>query len=263
MKIKEVAEYARLASQVANPLEVARAKRAEGEVVARFRDGRRFVLRGGSSDLHVFRRVLLSDEYRVRRIPSWDTVLDLGGNVGCFAFCVHGRARRVIVYEPDPANLGILERNLAGLENVRVVAEAVSDAPGRLTLYKQGQGRLGGRSTLYAELASSYADASVEVPVTTLDALFAAHGIERCDLLKIDVEGAEYAILCAAARETLARIDRIAGEYHDVLPEDPRTRIGAFCGFLEGAGFAVETRPSRRHANTGLFFARRPGAVSR
>jgi FkbM family methyltransferase len=257
VKLVEIGEYARLGLLVANPREVARAKRTDGELCARFRDGRRFVLRGGPSDFHVFHRVFLRDEYRLRGAGPWDTVLDLGGNVGCFSFLVAGRARRVIVYEPDPHNLALLERNLAGLAHVSVIPEAVAAEPGSRTLHTAASGRWGGRSTLFADLATQRGDSAVEVRVTTLDALFAEHEIERCDLLKIDVEGAEYEILGAASADTLARVERVVGEYHDVRPDDPRTRIGAFRIMLERAGFRVDTSPSHRRANTGLFFAQR------
>jgi FkbM family methyltransferase len=259
VKFTEIGEYARLGLLVANPVEVSRAKRSDGELCARFRNGRRFSLRGGHSDIHTFRRVFLSDEYRLRKGP-WDTVLDLGGNIGCVALRVARQARRVIVYEPDPLNLAMLTRNLAGLDNVLVVPEAVAGERGRRKLHVAGSGRWGTRSTLFHDVQAqrlNAADTEVEVSVTTLDALFADHAIERCDLLKIDVEGAEYEIFGAAGKDTFARIERIVGEYHDVFPEDPRTRIAAFRASLEQLGFRVETKPSRKWENQGLFFAQR------
>jgi FkbM family methyltransferase len=259
VKLDEIGEFARLGWLVANPREVARARRSDGELCARFRNGRRFAMRGGHTDFHTFRRVFLSDEYKLGR-RRFDTVLDLGGNIGCVALRVAPRARRVIVYEPDPNNLALLEHNLSGLAHVVVVPEAVAAESGRRQLHFAASGRWGARSTLFPEFQAqraNMADAAREVSVTTLDALFATHAIERCDLLKIDVEGAEYEIFGAASADTLARIERIVGEYHDVYPEDPRTRIDAFARSLEQAGFRVATAPSRRHANSGLFFAQR------
>jgi len=259
VKFTEIGEYARLGLLVENPIELSRAKRAEGDLCARFRDGRRFSMHGGHSDIHTFRRVFLTDEYRLGRGP-WDTVLDLGGNIGCVAMRVAPRARRVIVYEPDPLNLELLTRNVSGLANVKVVTEAVAGERGRRKLHVAGSGRFGTRSTLFHEVQAqrlNAADTEVEVSVTTLDAVFADHAIERCDVLKIDVEGAEYEIFAAASQDTFARIDRIVGEYHDVFPDDPRTRIGAFCASLEQRGFRVETKPSRKWDNQGLFFAQR------
>lgn len=256
MKLIEIGEIARLRRLVVNHRELSRAKHAVGEVEVRFRDGRRFLLRGGPSDVHAFRRVFLRDEYRLRGGGPWPTVLDLGGNIGCFAFRVASQAGRVIVYEPDPANLALLERSVACLTEVSVVPQAVAGAPGVLELHTASSGRVGGRSSLFADQWTQQ-DTVVEVKATTLDAVFEEHAIERCELMKIDVEGAEYEILHAAGRETLERIDRIVGEYHDVRPEDPRTRIDAFRRFLEGAGYEVEVAPSKRHPNSGLFFAQR------
>jgi len=161
----------------------------------------------------------------------------------------------LIVFEPDPANLVQLRKNIADERGVTIVPKGVAGAPGHLKLHVESSGGVGGRSTLYAELG--HHDSTVEIEVTTLDRVFDDFAIERCDLLKIDVEGAEYEILGCASRATLDRIDRIVGEYHDVRPEDPSTRIDAFRRFLEDAGYRVDVVPSRRHANLGLFFAQR------
>ena len=53
----------------------------------------------------------------------------------------------------------------------------------------------------------------------SLDDLFALFAIDRCDLLKIDAEGAEYEILLGARPETLAKVRHIAIEYHVGLNE--------------------------------------------
>ncbi len=52
-----------------------------------------------------------------------------------------------------------------------------------------------------------------EVPSVTLDQIFARHDIQRCALLKIDVEGAEYGILRSSTQ--LHRVDNLRGEFHE------------------------------------------------
>lgn len=258
MRLQDLGDSLRLRGLVENPWEVVRArKRREGDTWARFRDGRRLRLRGGHTDFHIFHRIFVVDEYRLAAAADWDTVVDIGANVGCFAFRVAPRARRVIAVEPEPGNFAALRANLGDLANVELDRCAVADAPGELTLYRDAAGTQGGRFTLYRDLDPGFLTDAVTVPVTTLDALFARHGVERCDLLKLDAEGAEYDVLHGASPESLARIRAIAGEYHDVRPDDPRTRIDAFRAFLEAEGFRVEVRPGRRHPNTGLFFATR------
>ena len=160
---------------------------------------------------------------------------------------------------PAPATFAQLERNLRGFDGVVAVQEALAGAPGLLRLHRPKDGRQSDSFTFFPEpgLGAEGFDEADEVVATTLDALFAKHAIERCDLLKIDVEGAEYDVLHAASEATLRRIRRIAGEYHDIRPDDPRTRIVNFAAHLESKGFAVDTRPSKRRRNHGLFFARR------
>lgn len=258
MRLQDLGDSLRLRGLVENPWEVVRArKRRSGETWARFHDGRRLRLRGGHTDFHIFHRIFVVDEYRLAAAAGWDTVVDVGANVGCFAFRVAPRARRVLAVEPEPGNFAALTANLGGLPNVERVCCAVAGESGELTLYRDADGTQGGRFTLYRELDPGFLGDPLTVPVTTLDALFADHGIERCDLLKLDAEGAEYDALYGASPETLARVAAIAGEYHDVRPDDPRTRVDAFRTFLESHGFRVEVRPGHRRPNTGLFFARR------
>ena len=97
-----------------------------------------------------------------------------------------------------------------------------------------------------------------DVPALTLHDLFERHGIDSCDLLKVDVEGQEYDILYACGAQDLARVRRIHGEYHDVEPDNPRSRSDHFEAFLRSHGFQVQLRPHRRKPNHGLFSAIRP-----
>jgi FkbM family methyltransferase len=78
------------------------------------------------------------------------------------------------------------------------LALAVSDRDGEMTLYEVLGDR--GNSTLQLEIAEPYRACGVEVtphqvPVLTLRSLIDAHGLEPPDLLSIDVEGHETAVI--------------------------------------------------------------------
>ena len=60
----------------------------------------------------------------------------------------------------------------------------------------------------------------------------------RVDLLKLDIEGAEYDVLYGAAPETLARIREIRMEAHDLDGERPQRR-GAADVLRPSVGFAI------------------------
>lgn len=77
---------------------------------------------------------------------------------------------------------------------------AVSDFDGELTFYEVEDHCINGTSTLSAEIAEGYRQRGFEVaerrvPVRTIRSLIDTHGIEPPDLLSIDVEGHEAAVI--------------------------------------------------------------------
>ncbi len=261
MRTADFGDYLALRRISANPWQTLRFRktRRPGQLLSvKLRQGAALALRADSNDFHIFHRIFLRDEYRVDELPArLGCVVDLGANVGLFAARVASRSERVLCYEPVPANFAQLERNVSAFAHVKPFREAVAGATGTLRIYQPSSDALSGRHSAYADVNAHLTERYDEVPAQSLDEVFARNAIAACDLLKIDVEGSEYEILHGASEATLARTARIYGEYHDVAPEDPRTRIGAFAEFLRSRGYAVEVRPHRRKANLGLFFATR------
>jgi FkbM family methyltransferase len=132
-------------------------------------------------------------------VPAGGTVYDLGGNVGYYTLISAVRAGprgRVFAFEPLPRNLEFLRRHLAlnKVENVTVVAAAVSDRSGTVRFEEDAstsKGRIGEGGGL-------------EVRSVALDDWVGPEGHPAPDLLKIDIEGAEYLAL-QGARGVLAR----------------------------------------------------------
>jgi FkbM family methyltransferase len=261
MRTEDFRDYFRLRELAENPWEIVRFRKRKrpGDVLrVALRDGRSFELRGGQQDFHIFHRIFMRDEYALHEYAgqTWSCVVDLGANVGLFAIRAAELAKRVISYEPFPGNYEQLQRNTADWPAIETVGQAVAGEAGVLRLYRpRGEG-MSGVHTLHPEEAHA-SDSYDEVRATTLDDLFARHAVEHCELLKIDVEGAEYDILGAASAGTFARVDRIYGEYHDVRPEDPATRIDVFERFLGERGYRVRVVPKAGKTNLGMFYAAR------
>lgn len=136
-----------------------------------------------------------------------DTFVDVGANFGLHtmlgASCV-GPSGRVIAIEPVPANLRLLERNLAlnGLSSrVSVLAKAASDvADGRVTVHGVQEGLSVAASMRPGEAQGG----DVVVDTTTLDHCL-AESAPPVRLIKIDVEGAEHSVI-RGATQTLSRL---------------------------------------------------------
>lgn len=260
MRCEDIIDYFKLRSIAANPLEIIQFRKNQRKgltLVIQFLNGHRLCVLGGTDQRHIFQRVYLRDEYRLDRHLSrnWECVVDLGANAGFFSTRVASFCRRVISYEPISDNFTQLKKNVEGLSNVFHVQEAVAGEPGTVRIYRPLYSGSTGRHSIYHEGDSDARREFEEVPCITLDQLFDRHQITRCDLLKIDVEGAEYDILRATSKETFSKIHRIFGEYHPVGSNDRRMRVESLASHLQNEAFEVEVVPKRKKKNYGLFFA--------
>ncbi|TDV48696.1 FkbM family methyltransferase [Actinophytocola oryzae] len=132
------------------------------------------------------------------------TVFDVGANLGYCASLFADRvgpAGLVVALEPEPVMADLLDRNMRsnGHECVRVVRAAAGGAPGTTALWRSGT-NLACHST-NVDLVPAVTG-RVEVSVTTVDDLAGQWGAP--DVVKIDVEGWEWSVLCGM-RATLRR----------------------------------------------------------
>lgn len=95
----------------------------------------------------------------------------------------------------------------------------------------------------------------VRCPVTTVSRVIAEHGIERIDFLKVDVEGAELAVLHGIDAQDWPRIKRLAVEVHDIdgRLEEMRT-------LLTAAGFAATVEQEWPFEGTDVYMLHAVGA---
>ncbi len=123
-------------------------------------------------------------------------VLDVGANIGYFTLIAArlvGGEGKVFAFEPEPYNFDLLVKNikLNGYKNVIPVPKAISDKKGRATLFLDKHRAL---HSLARENVTRFSGSSVEVEVQTLDGFLKDFG-HRVDFAKIDVQGAELAVI--------------------------------------------------------------------
>jgi FkbM family methyltransferase len=143
------------------------------------------------------------EEYEAFRavVQSGATALDVGANLGAYTVLLAqwvGAAGRVHAFEPAPASRDGLNRHLAlnGVAGrVTVHPEALSD--GQRSARFRAVGMQGDNRLLPADAADGIA-----VNTTSIDDFCAALAI-RPSFIKLDVEGAELAVL-RGARRTIA-----------------------------------------------------------
>jgi len=205
--------------------------------------GQRLALRPTGEDFYIFREVFVEDVYGLDRMATrLGTVVDLGANVGLFALRAAPQADRVIAVEPAAANFELARLNCgqsAWGQRIVLHKTAVAARSGSLRLYLS-EGNRGGHSLCRDHAARWLAAGWEDVPAVSLGELFRREGIERCALLKCDVEGAEFEIFESVPADVLARIDRIIMEVHLTTERWNTAAAARLVARLEAAGLEVD-----------------------
>jgi FkbM family methyltransferase len=136
-----------------------------------------------------------------------DLVFDVGAHVGDRTAAFAALGARVIALEPQPVVLAMLRRLVGNNPRVTIRAEAVGRQAGTAklavsrrnptvsTLAEDWRTHIVEHNPTFAEVRWQE---TVDVPVTTLDALIAEHGVPA--FCKIDVEGFEAEVLAGLSR---------------------------------------------------------------
>jgi FkbM family methyltransferase len=140
-------------------------------------------------------------------------MLDIGANHGIFSIFASpriGAKGRIFAFEPSLREVGRLRANirLNSFENIEVVQSAAGDENGVIELTiagddHEGQNTLGG----FAYTSTKRVDTQ-KVQIQKLDDFVSQKKLARLDIIKMDVEGAEFKAL-AGAKETLLRFKPI------------------------------------------------------
>jgi FkbM family methyltransferase len=213
-------------------------------------DGLKITMRHNHGDASTLAEIFLENCYALDlNLPPNPTVIDVGGFIGDFSLYAVKRlnAVKVIVCEPSPPNWTLLLKNIAnnGYENRIVpVNKAVTDG-GNVMMNVNAP--VGSQCMVSAYFPSEQPLSAV--PGISLGQLLKEHAMESVDLLKIDCEGGEYAILESTPSDVLGRIRNIVFEYHEI--EGGWARLENVKQRLRGEGYAL-------HVSKGLVSACRP-----
>lgn len=142
----------------------------------------------GSMDLLPIRRL-------TEAIGEGAVVLDVGANIGLFSvplgIAARGASGQLVSFEPMPVSAARLRENLAANGVAAIVMElALGDQDGTLTLVPVEPG-----ATANAHVVDPATPGALEVRVRRLDDVADELRLGRCDIVKIDIEGGELAML--------------------------------------------------------------------
>ncbi|HYK02057.1 MAG TPA: amino acid adenylation domain-containing protein, partial [Thermoanaerobaculia bacterium] len=219
-------------------------------------------------------------------LADGDCVFDVGANIGLFSLFVAQRARNTTIYafEPIPTVYESLRLNAAlygwagrvyecGLadepkeqvftfypHNTVISSSSTSQSEAReiVRSFLLQQQETGGDEGVEELLDARLESEEYTCQLRTISEIIEENGVERIDLLKVDVEKGEYDVLRGIRDEDWEKIRQLVVEVHDVSG-----RLAEITGMLRARGYEVSCEQSQSLQATDLYnlYAFHPGSV--
>jgi len=172
-------------------------------------------------------------------------IIDVGSHIGTYSLKSSkavGNTGRVFAIEPNPRNYSLLLKDikLNKATNIVPIQAAISDSNGEITLHIIDSAWNSGGSFIHSRTLKrdpqreKYVVDNIKVKTVTLDALIYTLDINRVDILKVDVEGAELLVLKGAERAFSHKIIK------HVIVEIGKEDISSVVILLKKAGYTIE-----------------------
>ncbi len=199
---------------------------------------------------------------QIREHSFWDrfgdapVLVDLGANVGKFAaeFLAAYPAASLLLVEGDPYLTDIIQRTFASCPQVRLFKGLVgpTSAPSaHFFLCKVPEG-----NSVFARFSDSWAPGEsreIQVEMISLPSLLERARCKQVDLLKVDIEGAEWDVLGSLTEREARIIRQISVEFHDFMDPELRPRTESCIARLKELGYSVLCRSTSRVQGSPYF----------
>lgn len=170
-------------------------------------------LRVNTSDIDVFFKIFVEEEYNFFLPDNAQLIIDGGANIGLSTlfFAIKYPVAKIVAIEPESNNYAILLKNVAGYPNIYPLQKAIWFESTVLTISNPlNMGNYGFMVTNSECNEVSFNDIST----ITIPDILKTHQQATVDIIKIDIEGAEMELFSNNS-EWVGNIYKIYIETHD------------------------------------------------
>jgi FkbM family methyltransferase len=162
-----------------------------------------------------YKQMFYENIYGHLQIDNLNTVLDIGANVGLFSLYMANRgSKKIYAFEPTRKAFDQLSKVLGNNDKFTLIKKAIFNTNGKLKIKSvQDNSTISG----FMKEAHEYTGNNVteeEVDVITLNSFYTSENIKNIDLIKIDIEGAEYEVIAGLRDQEIVKCPRYIIEYH-------------------------------------------------
>ena len=229
--------FLRRAMPLHDAIKIMCARKFSGEIRVYLKSIEKHVaVRNGTTDVSCIEKIFIYGEYESPFELAPRLIVDAGANVGMATLYYSHQYpdAKIVAIEPEPSNFKLLQHNCAGLSNVTPVQGAlwpkncglkIEDLTVDPWMFRVSEGPSGQNG--------------VSVMAITIQDILKRFHSDRIDLLKLDIEGAEFQLFSEGAEQWIDQIGSIAIELHDRI--EPGC-AQAFYSVLAGRRFRQETK---------------------
>lgn len=171
-----------------------------------------FYFRAGTSDESILAANVEKPEYLFPLELKPHLIFDIGANIGVVTRMLARIYPNAVIhaFEPEPNNFALLKKNTEGMDAVHLHQCAVGDQTGKTVLNFSDDATNHGGFSLHPKGS----DLSKNLIVRIESINFICADLGAPDLMKIDTEGSEFAILTSMKAVYANNVKWIAGELH-------------------------------------------------
>jgi FkbM family methyltransferase len=205
----------------------------------------RFIVDYVGGDAPGTRACIVSDMYR-QYFPNMNlggriSVLDIGANGGGFPLLLkieEYKFKKVVCVEMNPNTFNRLQFNIYSniCNEVLCINAALTNSVGKIELVL---GKGGTSDSIYQDSRVNLRNTKkYEIETRTLDQLIEEHFDSTIDIVKMDIEGAEYAVLLGENARKLEKVRYLIMEIHENLRYEKKQIVEKInsVGFVELGG---------------------------
>ncbi|MEI8348661.1 MAG: FkbM family methyltransferase [Candidatus Omnitrophota bacterium] len=190
-----------------------------------------------------FRLECVYDHFFIRTFNQNTVIVDFGAGKGEFAAYITGRFphARVFLAEANPDLAQKLIDIFGAKGNVTVANTAIGAHSASSVKFYLSRDLIS--SSLYESLSklgglAESGACEVTISMHSLNDFFALYNLDRIDLLKIDIEGAEFELFENFSKRDFTRVTQISVEFHDFLDPLLRDRMQSCVDRLQKLGYS-------------------------
>lgn len=212
------------------------------------------IYRHYTADYDMYTSVMMEDAYRLQHFPfkAGMNAIDLGAHVGTVSLMLASMGLKVYAVEILPENIEIFKWNITknGYDkSIKLYERAIASESNRTIKAYYADRKESAFSrfhhfTGWTKDDGRYKfDKSIDVQTLSIEDIFKENNLDRCHILKTDVEGGEWDAFKDVPDDILQRIDVIEGELHfkeDGVYVDNGTLLPLLKGFFTNASMTYQ-----------------------